>query len=376
MSNHSIIPILLLVLAATACAGQTQADEPARLTSEEDWEVASPEVSETGEWIDGDERVQLPFWAVGSAVRIDNELIPARKFNELALTHAHLKLTKYMYRSYVKVVFDRLVSDHLIDSAVQEANIHVTPEEVDKELATILERYETQEEKDEFFKSMKLSPEEYRASVREKLLRQRFLVKAYEIEIREEDLETYYKRYKSRYDKKPEVKARHILIKLDRNASPSQIEEARETAQRISEQAKQPGADFAELARQHSEGPTATKGGNLGYFQANRMVKPFSDAAFAMNAGDVSEPVRTRFGWHIIKVEDKKPARTIPFEEARDEIYERLLARETTKALNLFLRRARGEHDIEYLTRNIRYHQMQTPESQPRFAPETQPRFR
>ena len=289
MSNHSIIPILLLVLAATACAGQTQADEPARLTSEEDWEVASPEVSETGEWIDGDERVQLPFWAVGSAVRIDNELIPARKFNELALTHAHLKLTKYMYRSYVKVVFDRLVSDHLIDSAVQKANIHVTPEEVDKELATILERYETQEEKDEFFKSMKLSPEEYRASVREKLLRQRFLVKAYEIEIREEDLETYYKRYKSRYDKKPEVKARHILIKLDRNASPSQIEEARETAQRISEQARQPGADFAELARQHSEGPTATKGGNLGYFQANRMVKPFSDAAFAMKAGDVTD---------------------------------------------------------------------------------------
>ena len=84
------------------------------------------------------------------------------------------------------------------------------------------------------------------------------------------------------------------------------------------------GQDFAELAKKHSEGPTNEKGGYLGTFRKESMVKPFSDKAFSMNAGEISEPVRTRFGWHIIKVEAVNAARTKTYDESKGEIQKKL----------------------------------------------------
>ena len=84
------------------------------------------------------------------------------------------------------------------------------------------------------------------------------------------------------------------------------------------------GKDFAELAVQFSEGPTAKNGGSLGAFRKEAMVKPFSDKAFAMQAGEISEPVRTRFGWHIIKVEKVNEAKTLSLEDARKKITDKL----------------------------------------------------
>ena len=86
------------------------------------------------------------------------------------------------------------------------------------------------------------------------------------------------------------------------------------------------GQEFAELAKQYSEGPTKAQGGNLGAFRREAMVKPFADKAFSMKAGEISEPVRTRFGWHIIKVEKVNPEKTTSLSEARDDIIKSLKA--------------------------------------------------
>ena len=77
------------------------------------------------------------------------------------------------------------------------------------------------------------------------------------------------------------------------------------------------GEDFGLLAKANSEGPTAQRDGDLGYFNRGRMAKPFEDAAFALNVGEVSGIVETQFGYHLIKVTDKKPARTIPYKEVQ-----------------------------------------------------------
>jgi peptidyl-prolyl cis-trans isomerase D len=86
------------------------------------------------------------------------------------------------------------------------------------------------------------------------------------------------------------------------------------------------GQDFAELAKKYSEGPTKTKGGHLGAFRREAMVKPFADKAFSMQAGEISEPVRTRFGWHIIKVEKVNPEKTTSLSEAEGDILKNLKA--------------------------------------------------
>jgi len=89
------------------------------------------------------------------------------------------------------------------------------------------------------------------------------------------------------------VRASHILVKTE--------EEAKDLLAKLNE-----GADFGELAEEHSLCPSKRDGGDLGYFGKGMMVKPFEDAAFAMEAGEVSQPVETQFGWHLIKLTDKQ----------------------------------------------------------------------
>ena len=113
-----------------------------------------------------------------------------------------------------------------------------------------------------------------------------------------------------------QVEARHILVMYKEGDGEEKRKEALAKAEKVLAEAKA-GADFAELARKHSEGPDASNGGYLGFFPRGKMVKPFEDAIFALKPGEVSGVVETRFGFHIVKVENK---RTRTFEEMRDEI--------------------------------------------------------
>ncbi|MGA9537817.1 MAG: SurA N-terminal domain-containing protein [Desulfobacterales bacterium] len=188
----------------------------------------------------------------------------------------------------------------------------------------------TEDEVNSFFEAHK---ENYKTDVE---LNARYVLidpKAYtdRVSLTEEDLRTYYDNNPDEFYTPKTVKARHILIKVDPQAEEKNVEQARQKASEILKLARE-GRDFAELAKQYSEGPTAANGGDLGAFRKDAMVKPFADQAFAMKAGDISEPVRTRFGWHIIKVEKVNEATTTSFEAARDDI-RRKLTDERAKAL-------------------------------------------
>jgi len=104
-----------------------------------------------------------------------------------------------------------------------------------------------------------------------------------------------------------QVRASHILIKVPQNAKKEEIAQLRKKAEHILEQAKKPGADFAALAKKYSEDPgSARNGGDLSYFPRGRMVKEFENAAFSLKVGQISDLVRTQFGFHIIKVTGKR----------------------------------------------------------------------
>lgn len=144
-----------------------------------------------------------------------------------------------------------------------------------------------------------------------------------QVKVSDEQVEEYYEDNIDTFKEKKQVKARHILFKLEENAKPEEEAKAREKAEAVLKKAKA-GEDFAELAKKHSEGPTAKDGGDLGYFSENQMVKPFEEAAFKLNKGEVSDLVRTSFGYHIIKVEDVKEARTKSLEEVKGQILARI----------------------------------------------------
>ena len=147
----------------------------------------------------------------------------------------------------------------------------------------------------------------------------------------EEEIEAYYRNNLSQFEQEQTVEARHILLKLAPDADADTVEAKRQKAVEILAEYRE-GADFAELARTYSEGPTKDKGGDLGAFGRDAMVKPFSDKAFAMQAGEVSEPVRTSFGWHLIKVEKVNAALTPELSDVKEQIEQQLTDRKA-KAL-------------------------------------------
>lgn len=145
--------------------------------------------------------------------------------------------------------------------------------------------------------------------------------------------ERYDRDFDRKYNQPKKVSARHILLKFGDEDGESDRDTIRTMMAGILEEAKAEGADFAELAQKYSEDTSATRGGDLGFFDDKRMVKPFSDAAFSMEIGAISEVVETRYGVHIIKVEDVTEAVIQPLDEVSREIATELYAEDQAPEL-------------------------------------------
>ncbi|MGF1611272.1 MAG: peptidylprolyl isomerase [Kiloniellales bacterium] len=145
-------------------------------------------------------------------------------------------------------------------------------------------------------------------SLRLDIMREVYLERLIDKEVTDARVKARYDTFLSENPAKAEINARHILLESE--------EEAREVIAELDG-----GADFAELARNRSTGPSSAQGGDLGYFTADQMVPEFSQAAFALEPGSHSkDPVQTQFGWHVIKVEDKRTQEPPSFEELEDEM--------------------------------------------------------
>lgn len=142
------------------------------------------------------------------------------------------------------------------------------------------------------------------------IMREVYLERQVDSRVTEERLQTRYKEFLTENPPQPEVSARHILVESE--------DEARNLIGELDG-----GADFAELAREHSTGPSSVQGGDLGYFTQEQMVPEFAEAAFGMDAGSHSkDPVKTQFGWHVIRVEDRRLQEAPSYEEIEDQMQE------------------------------------------------------
>jgi peptidyl-prolyl cis-trans isomerase D len=154
------------------------------------------------------------------------------------------------------------------------------------------------------------------------------------------EIEDYYQANKLAYSQPEQVRARHILVKVEKDGAAEKKAEARKRIEDLRKQIVEGGQDFAELAKQYSDDPgSKAQGGDLGFNSADAWVKPFADAAFALKPGELSGPVESDFGVHLIKVEEKRPAQNKELKDAQSEIATVLWKREKSKEL------AKGEAD-------------------------------
>lgn len=192
-----------------------------------------------------------------------------------------------------------------------------------------------------------------------------------DIEISDDAVKKQYELDKQKYFTPEQRHARHILLKVSENDDAAARTEKLKKAEEVLKLAREEGRDFVELAKEYSEGPSAPQGGDLGFFGKGAMVEKFDNAVFAMNPGEISDVVETVFGYHIIKLEEVRPADTRSLDEVRDEIVAELKQKQVksatlkraTQAYEDIIRsgslekykQANGEnkvHQIKYFSRN------------------------
>jgi len=166
--------------------------------------------------------------------------------------------------------------------------------------------------------------------------------------VTEEDARTFYTKNPDKFARGESLKASHILIGVDAKASADEKKKASEKAEKLRKDLAG-GADFAALAKENSTCPSSQQGGDLGYFSKGQMVPAFEKTAFSLKPGEISDIVETQFGYHIIKVAEKKPAETVPFKEAQSRIEEFLKGQKLNAAVGEYLSEARKTAKIEIL---------------------------
>jgi parvulin-like peptidyl-prolyl isomerase len=171
--------------------------------------------------------------------------------------------------------------------------------------------------------------------------------------VSEPDLKEFYSQNKKQLGVPEQVRARHILFKVDPDASEEEKKKARERAEEVLKRAKA-GEDFEKLAQTFSDDQSSkAKGGDLGYFTPGRMVPDFEDVAFYTDPGEISDIVETKYGYHIIKVDDHIYAREGSFEEMKDYIREKLHQQLVMFKVQKFIQRASEDAGMEIFSDSI-----------------------
>jgi peptidyl-prolyl cis-trans isomerase C len=195
------------------------------------------------------------------------------------------------------------------------------------------------------------------AELKERVIREVWFQKQIDAKVTDEALQARYKEFVKENPPKKETHARHILLETE--------EQARDLIAKLDE-----GADFEELAKEHSTGPSGAQGGDLGYFTDDQMVPEFAAAAKQLQPGEYSkEPTKTQFGWHVIKVEDRRDSAPPSFDEVKDKLHDEL----ARAAVESALAELRQNADVEITPAGTSMMPQGTPETAP--APEgtTQP---
>jgi len=166
------------------------------------------------------------------------------------------------------------------------------------------------------------------------------------LDVTDGEIRGYYDDNPNVFQEPESLRASHILIMVEDMTD----EKQKKTAYRKIEDIKKKidkGEPFESLAKEYSECPSNAQGGDLGYFQRGQMVKPFEDAVFALEAGEISDIVETRFGYHLIKLVDKRPERTVQFEEVKSDIEQFLGEQKVFAQLKKVVERLKSEVQIE-----------------------------
>jgi peptidyl-prolyl cis-trans isomerase C len=245
-------------------------------------------------------------------------------------------------------VLDQLIASELLYQEGTKEGFQVDDKAVDEQLSQWKKQFPSDEDYQKAIKKMNVSEDIMRSDIRKDLTIQKLVMDKFvdKTSVPEEEIKSYYDAHPDMFKRPEQVQASHILIKAGPEATESEKEAALNKIKEVQEKQKK-GEDFAELAKAHSECPSNAKGGDLGYFGRGQMVPPFEEAAFGMKPGEVSDIVTTQFGYHLIKVTDKKPETTVAYDEMKGRIGQYLKQEKVQNEVKTFVEKLRKEAKVE-----------------------------
>ncbi len=238
-----------------------------------------------------------------------------------------------------EAALNALISQKILSAEVEAKKITVSDEEIQENIDEMTEYYGGEEEMNNALVQYNLTLDDVKENIVNNLQLQKIL-EPY-IEISDDEIAQYFENNKDYLDQAEEVKASHILV------------ESKEVADEVKEKLDG-GADFAELAKEYSTDTSNSQfGGSLGYFGRGEMVPEFEEVAFSMKVDEISEPVETQFGFHIIKVEDHKEAKEATLDESKEDIRKTIFQDKMGDAYNTWYTEMLEEYKItNYLLEN------------------------
>lgn len=257
----------------------------------------------------------------GVKAKVNDKVITQEEYDEQLSVYKKMAETQYgadawnqeiaegqtMGNYYESTLLDQLISDLVLVDAAEKEGIKVTDEELNGELGKFKSYLETDEKYKQFLENYGMTEEYLKESLKKEYIINNYLSgKIENLKPTDEELQTLFNDLKMNES----VRASHILVKTE--------DEAKAVIDRLNK-----GESFEDLAKELSiDSSSKDKGGDLDYFNYTDMVQPFSEAAFSMEIGQVSEPVKSDYGYHIIKVTDKKVDSSITLESKKSDLTE------------------------------------------------------
>ena len=248
-------------------------------------------------------------------------------------------------------VLDQLIGYKVLVQETKARSVAVADSDVDARIGQIRGQFPSEEAFTQMLAQRKLTLEQVKSDARQDMAISKLIDDeiAAKVAVKPEQVTDFYTKNPDQFKQGESVRASHILIAVPKGADAAAKAQARAKAEQVLKDVKA-GKDFAALAKEHSSDPgSAANGGDLGFFQQGQMVGPFNDAAFSLAPGAVSELVETDFGFHIIKVAEKKAGRTIPLEEVKPQVEQYLEQQNRQQETEAFVNGLKAKGKIEVL---------------------------
>jgi peptidyl-prolyl cis-trans isomerase C len=248
-------------------------------------------------------------------------------------------------------ILETLINRELLYQASLEKNIVLDDSEIDLNLEKIKQRLDPDKSFAQALAEIQVTEAEFRNEIKKAMLIQKLMEQEVynKISISEKETRVFYDNNPQFFQTPEQIRASHILIKVDTHADDTQRMAAKKKIEEIRSRLDK-GEDFAELAKEFSDCPSGKNGGDLGFFDRTKMVKPFSDAAFSLKIGEISGIVETQFGYHIIKVTEQKPKTKMNYEDVKERIHQTMRHQKIQEATRSFIDQLKKTASIQQQT--------------------------